>query len=43
MSFDSMGLHDALSRALAAASYTEPTSVQSEAIPAALAASASAR
>jgi len=37
MSFDSLGLHEALSRALSAADYTEPTSVQAEAIPAGLA------
>ncbi len=37
MSFDSLGLHEMLSRALTAAGYTEPTSVQAEAIPAALA------
>ncbi len=36
MNFDSLDLHESLSRALAAANYTEPTSVQSEAIPAAL-------
>ncbi len=37
MSFDTLGLHEALARALTAASYTEPTAVQTEAIPAALA------
>jgi superfamily II DNA/RNA helicase len=37
MSFDSLNLHEALSRALAAANYTEPTSVQAAAIPVALA------
>jgi superfamily II DNA/RNA helicase len=37
MSFDTLNLHETLSRALAAAGYTEPTSVQAEAIPAALA------
>ena len=37
MSFESMGLHPALSRALADAGYTQPTEVQSRAIPAALA------
>ena len=37
MSFDTLGLHETLSRALTAAGYTEPTSVQAEAIPAALA------
>jgi len=37
MSFDSLNLHETLSRALSAAGYTEPTSVQAEAIPAALA------
>jgi superfamily II DNA/RNA helicase len=34
MSFDTLGLHEALARALAAANYTQPTAVQSEAIPA---------
>jgi superfamily II DNA/RNA helicase len=37
MSFESLHLHEALSRALVAASYTEPTSVQAAAIPVALA------
>ena len=37
MSFDTLGLQETLTRALTAAGYTEPTSVQSEAIPAALA------
>ena len=37
MSFDTLGLHESLTRALSAAGYTEPTSVQAEAIPAALA------
>ena len=36
MSFESLGLHETLNRALASAGYTEPTSVQAEAIPAAL-------
>jgi DEAD/DEAH box helicase len=35
--FESLNLHEALTRALVAANYTEPTSVQAEAIPAALA------
>ena len=37
MSFDTLNLHETLSRALTAAGYTAPTSVQAEAIPAALA------
>ena len=37
MSFDTLGLQETLTRALTAAGYTEPTSVQAEAIPAALA------
>ena len=37
MSFDTLGLNETLTRALSAAGYTEPTSVQAEAIPAALA------
>jgi superfamily II DNA/RNA helicase len=37
MSFDTLGLHAALSRAVADAGYTEPTEVQSRAIPPALA------
>ncbi|MDP3611119.1 MAG: DEAD/DEAH box helicase, partial [Rubrivivax sp.] len=37
MSFDTLGLIEPLTRALTAAGYTEPTSVQAEAIPAALA------
>ena len=37
MSFDNLNLHETLKRALSAAGYTEPTSVQAEAIPAALA------
>jgi superfamily II DNA/RNA helicase len=37
MSFESLNLNEALTRALAAAGYTEPTSVQAEAIPPALA------
>jgi superfamily II DNA/RNA helicase len=37
MSFDTLGLHETLARALTAAGYTEPTAVQAEAIPAALA------
>ena len=37
MSFDSLGLPELLTRALTAAGYTEPTSVQAEAIPAAVA------
>jgi superfamily II DNA/RNA helicase len=37
MSFDSLGLPELLTRALTAAGYTEPTSVQAEAIPAAIA------
>ena len=37
MSFDTLGLHAALSRAVADAGYTEPTEVQSRAIPLALA------
>jgi superfamily II DNA/RNA helicase len=36
MSFESLGLHEALNRALADAGYTTPTAVQSQAIPAAL-------
>jgi len=36
MSFDSLGLHEALTRALSAAGYTDPTEVQSRAIPPAL-------
>ncbi len=37
MSFESLNLHETLSKALQAAGYTEPTSVQSEAIPPAMA------
>ncbi len=37
MSFDSLGLHEALTRALADAGYTTPTPVQTQAVPAALA------
>ena len=37
MSFEPLGLQETLTRALAAASYTEPTTVQEQAIPAALA------
>ena len=37
MSFDTLGLHESLARALTAANYTQPTAVQSEAIPAGLA------
>ena len=37
MSFDNLGLMEPLTRALAAAQYTEPTTVQEQAIPAALA------
>jgi superfamily II DNA/RNA helicase len=37
MSFDTLGLHEALARALTAAGYTEPTAVQEQAIPAAMA------
>jgi superfamily II DNA/RNA helicase len=37
MSFDTLGLAEPLVRALSVAAYTEPTSVQAEAIPAALA------
>jgi superfamily II DNA/RNA helicase len=37
MSFNDLSLHESLTRALTAAGYTEPTSVQAEAIPAALA------
>jgi superfamily II DNA/RNA helicase len=37
MSFDTLGLQESLTRALSAAGYTEPTSVQAQAIPAALA------
>ncbi|MFO1271581.1 MAG: DEAD/DEAH box helicase [Rubrivivax sp.] len=37
MSFDSLGLHEALTRALATAGYTQPTEVQAQAIPPALA------
>jgi superfamily II DNA/RNA helicase len=37
MSFESLGLPELLTRALTAAGYTEPTSVQAEAIPAAIA------
>jgi superfamily II DNA/RNA helicase len=37
MSFEPLALHESLTRALAAAGYTEPTEVQSQAIPAAIA------
>ncbi len=37
MSFESLNLHETLGRALTAASYTEPTTVQEQAVPAALA------
>ncbi len=37
MNFDSLNLHENLARALSAAGYTEPTAVQTAAIPAALA------
>ena len=37
MSFDNLGLHEGLTRALTAAGYAQPTSVQAEAIPASLA------
>jgi superfamily II DNA/RNA helicase len=37
MSFDTLGLHDSLLKALAEAGYTEPTTVQAQAIPAAIA------
>jgi superfamily II DNA/RNA helicase len=37
MSFDALGLPELLSRALTTAGYTEPTSVQAEAVPAAIA------
>jgi superfamily II DNA/RNA helicase len=37
MSFDTLGLAEPLARALSVAGYTEPTSVQAEAIPAAMA------
>jgi superfamily II DNA/RNA helicase len=37
MSFDTLGLHEALQRAVQAAGYTEPTEVQQRAIPVALA------
>ncbi|MCU0774236.1 MAG: DEAD/DEAH box helicase [Ideonella sp.] len=37
MSFDTLGLHDSLLKALAETGYTEPTTVQAQAIPAALA------
>jgi superfamily II DNA/RNA helicase len=36
MSFESLGLHETLHRALADAGYTAPTAVQSQAVPAAL-------
>jgi superfamily II DNA/RNA helicase len=36
MSFESLGLHEALNRALADAGYTTPTDVQSRAVPPAL-------
>ena len=36
MSFDTLGLAEPLVRALSVAGYTEPTSVQAEAVPAAL-------
>ncbi|MDE1949934.1 MAG: DEAD/DEAH box helicase, partial [Burkholderiales bacterium] len=36
MSFDTLGLHAALTRAVADAGYTTPTEVQSRAIPAAI-------
>ncbi len=36
MSFEQLGLHESLLRALVAAGYTEPTAVQSQAMPAAM-------
>ena len=36
MSFSSLNLHESVSRALEAAGYTEPTAVQSQAIPPAM-------